>query len=261
MSFKAVDADDTDTVIPGVTIEVVDSGSESTKSTTGEDGTCEFEEVSVGTYTFNVTAVPAEYDIPEFTSNEFEVKENALGKTLPLTVPIRKKAEVKVRIDLTATDKDTGEPIQGVKFTVTGSDYSETLTTDAEGKASTGEIAPGTYTIKETSVPETYVASNYENEITLPTAENENVFETEGKYKKASQQGEDDPDAKATLSFIVKDGDDAPISGIEFTVVNQEGDFSETASTNESGTAEIQVPVNDTYTASITSSLDAYEEA
>ena len=67
------------------------------------------------------------------------------------------------------TDKDTGEPIPGVTFTLRGADGPTITTepTDAEGKVYINNLLPGPYTVTEQNVPENYILDTTPQTVTL----------------------------------------------------------------------------------------------
>ena len=74
--------------------------------------------------------------------------------------PVAKKDIIDpVTLEITKTDKVTGDTLAGAVFTVTDADGKQvaTATTDAEGKATLTFVTAGTYTMKETA-PTGYVA-------------------------------------------------------------------------------------------------------
>ncbi|MFI9812151.1 MSCRAMM family protein [Saccharothrix variisporea] len=119
------------------------------------NGTCSptFVDLPVGTYTVDETTVPAGYDKDPTLPYTFSVSAGE-NKSLPF-VDVARPATVNV----TKTN-DAGAAVPGAVFTLySGGNQVGTCTTDANGVCQppfTG-LAPGTYTIDETTTPTGYV--------------------------------------------------------------------------------------------------------
>lgn len=111
---------------------------------------------NVSTQAF-IKAIPS--DAPKTFSTKVEVAKTQTGK-----IEIQK-----VSSNPSFTDGNTNYSLAGAQFTVTGpNDFSTTLTTDANGYASTNDkLAFGTYTIKETVAPQGYVLNTNTFTVTL----------------------------------------------------------------------------------------------
>ena len=87
------------------------------------------------------------------------------GQTSTITIQNDKRPNLTIR----KTDKDSGEPISGVTFTLNYAD-GPTITTDPtseDGTVTIENLLPGVYTITEQSVPENYILDTAPQQVTL----------------------------------------------------------------------------------------------
>ena len=118
---------------------------------TGTDGKARWDDLPAGTYTLSEVSAPTGYDITISTQN---VTVTA-GSTTPVSVTNKAYAYVEVL----KVDPDHGnKPLSGAVFEVynSGGSKVDTLTTGADGKATTVKLPFGTYTFKETKEPTGY---------------------------------------------------------------------------------------------------------
>lgn len=64
-----------------------------------------------------------------------------------------------------------GEPVEGVEFEITGSNFKKTLKTDKNGTATLSDLQGGTYTVTEVKVPAPYLLNKESQSITLKQGE------------------------------------------------------------------------------------------
>ena len=121
------------------------------EKTTGSDGKITWTDLPAGTYKVEETSAPSGYDIT-FTATNVTV---TAGQTAYVTATDKAYAYIKV---LKVDSEHGNKPLQGAKFTVTNSSGTTvaTLTTGADGTATTGKLPYGTYKIKETQAPTGY---------------------------------------------------------------------------------------------------------
>ena len=130
-------------------------------------------------YLVKETATVADHILDE---TEYRV-ELFPGKTSTITIQNDKRPNLTIR----KTDKDTGEPIPGVTFTLNYAD-GPTITTEPTGEDGTVTIEnllPGVYTVTEQSVPEGYILDTTPQQITLEPNRDEMCIRDRVKERKA----------------------------------------------------------------------------
>ena len=151
------------TPLGGVTFRIskIEDGSHYLDRTTNEQGEILISDLEPGVYLVKETATVADHILDE---TEYRV-ELFPGKTSTITIQNDKRPNLTIR----KTDKDTGEPIPGVTFTLNYAD-GPTITTEPTGEDGTVTIEnllPGVYTVTEQSVPEGYILDTTPQQITL----------------------------------------------------------------------------------------------
>ena len=193
----------------------------------------------VGSMTTNASGVAVSGDLPK---GNYSVKEKALpqgysGDLVSLDCSVKSgeitdlKAEnqpIQFTVKIVKTDALTHEPLAGAQFTITRKDtgaVAATLTTNAQGEATSGLLRYGKYEIKETKVPANYVDSNF-------TA---NVNGTEH-GKTYVIEAENQPMAGGIRLTKTDKLDGSPISGVIFDIY-QGSTLIGSMTTNEAGIA------------------------
>ena len=151
------------TPLGGVTFRIskIEDGSHYLDRTTNAQGEILVSDLEPGVYLVKETATVADHILDE---TEYRV-ELFPGKTSTITIQNDKRPNLTIR----KTDKDTGEPIPGVTFTLNYAD-GPTITTEPTGEDGTVTIEnllPGVYTVTEQSVPEGYILDTTPQQITL----------------------------------------------------------------------------------------------
>ena len=171
-----------------------------TEAGTGE---INIENLEPGVYSVKETATTADHilDVREYHVELFP------GKTSTLTIENQRRSGLTIR----KTDKDTGEPIPGVTFTLRFSD-GHTITTEPTGPDGTVRIEnllPGVYTVTEQSVPESYLLDKTPQQVTmLPNRDASVQFQN---YK------------RPTLKIAKVDINGKPLTGAIFEVKTKAG--------------------------------------
>jgi len=163
-SFTLVKLDSYDsTPLGGVTFRLakIEDGTHYIDRVTDTNGQIHVDDLDPGVY--SVT----EIDVPEgYIKNNGEWHVELFpGKDSELVVTNDRKSDLTIR----KTDRDTGEAIPGVTFTLSKVDGA-TITTDSTGKDGTVTISrlePGVYTVTEQSVPEGYILDTTPQMITI----------------------------------------------------------------------------------------------
>ena len=130
---------------------------------------------------------------------------------------------------------DTSKPIKGVEFTITGpKGYSKTATTDEEGKIALINLAPGEYTVEETST------SKSNPKVELPTdGTTQTVTVKNSKDVKTATFSDELTTGNLEITKTVKGSDNTPVDGVEFTITGP-NDYSKTVKTDKNGKISLQ---------------------
>ena len=149
--------------LAGVTFRIarIEDGSHYLDRTTNAQGEILVADLEPGVYSVQETATVADHILDP---TEYHV-ELFPGQTSTITIQNDKRPNLTIR----KTDKDSGEPISGVTFTLNYAD-GPTITTEPTGEDGTVTIEnllPGVYTITEQSVPENYILDTAPQQVTL----------------------------------------------------------------------------------------------
>lgn len=162
-SFQLIKLSADGSRLSGVTFRIakIEDGAHYLDRTTNAQGEILVSDLEPGVYSVKETATvsdhildPTEYHVELFP-----------GQTSTITIQNDKRPNLTIR----KTDKDTGEPIPGVTFTLNYAD-GPTITTEPTGEDGTVTIEnllPGVYTVTEQSVPEGYILDTTPQQITL----------------------------------------------------------------------------------------------
>ena len=149
--------------LAGVTFRIakIEDGSHYLDRTTNAQGEILVADLEPGVYSIKETATVADHILDP---TEYHV-ELFPGQTSTITIQNDKRPNLTIR----KTDKDTGEPIPGVTFTLRYAD-GPTITTEPTGEDGTVTIEnllPGVYTVTEQSVPGNYILNTTPQQVTL----------------------------------------------------------------------------------------------
>ncbi|MDK7519367.1 MULTISPECIES: SpaA isopeptide-forming pilin-related protein [Bacillus] len=165
--------------------------------TTNKDGVVTFENLVPGKYTLEETKAPEGYKTLEVTV-EVNVVANEVVKQEVLNEKV--KEEIKGQLEITKVDaNDTNKTLAGAVFEIWKDGTKiDTLTSDANGKATSKELDPGDYILKEVQAPEGYELSDKEIEFTISNQKFEvvklqitNKKETEKPGEETEKPGEE----------------------------------------------------------------------
>ncbi|MDA1656740.1 SpaA isopeptide-forming pilin-related protein [Bacillus cereus group sp. TH150LC] len=165
--------------------------------TTNKDGVVKFENLVPGKYTLEETKAPEGYKAVEVTV-EVNVVANEVVKQEVLNEKV--KEEIKGQLEITKVDaNDTNKTLAGAVFEIWKDGTKiDTLTSDANGKATSKELDPGDYILKEVQAPEGYELSDKEIEFTISNQKFEvvklqitNKKETEKPGEETEKPGEE----------------------------------------------------------------------
>ena len=151
------------TPLDGVTFRIspIGNASHSIDRTTANGGEILVEGLEPGIYSVVETATLPDHILD---TTEYHV-ELSPGKTAELWLSNDKRPS----LIISKRDKDTGDPIPGVTFTLRGADGPTITTkpTGADGKIVITDLLPGVYTVTEQSVPENYILDTTPQTVTL----------------------------------------------------------------------------------------------
>ncbi|MFT9869803.1 SpaA isopeptide-forming pilin-related protein [Bacillus mobilis] len=134
--------------------------------TTNKDGVVTFENLVPGKYMLEETKAPEGYKALEVTV-EVNVVANTVIKQEVLNEKVKEK--IKGQVEITKVDAtDTNKKLAGAVFEILKDGTKiETLTSDENGKATSKELEPGDYILKEVQAPEGYELSDKEIGFTI----------------------------------------------------------------------------------------------
>ncbi|HHK5552312.1 TPA: SpaA isopeptide-forming pilin-related protein [Bacillus tropicus] len=159
--------------------------------TTNKDGVVKFENLVPGKYTLEETKAPEGYKVLEVTV-EVNVVANEVVKQEVLNEKV--KEEITGQLEITKVDaNDTNKTLAGAVFEIWKDGTKiDTLTSDANGKATSKELDPGDYILKEVQAPEGYELSDKEIEFTISNQKFE-VVKLQIINKKETSKGPEKP--------------------------------------------------------------------
>ncbi|WP_144488315.1 collagen binding domain-containing protein, partial [Bacillus sp. ABP14] len=165
--------------------------------TTNKDGVVKFENLVPGKYTLEETKAPEGYKAVE-VKVEVNIVANTVVKQEVLNEKVKEKITGQIEIiKVDANDKD--KKLAGAVFEILKDGTKiDTLTSDENGKATSKELEPGNYVLKEVQAPEGYSLSDKEIEFTISNQKIEvvklqitNEKETEKPGEETEKPGEE----------------------------------------------------------------------
>ncbi|HFJ9313406.1 TPA: SpaA isopeptide-forming pilin-related protein [Bacillus pacificus] len=159
--------------------------------TTNKDGVVKFENLVPGKYTLEETKAPEGYKALEVTV-EVNVVANTVIKQEVLNEKVKEK--IKGQVEITKVDAtDTNKKLAGAVFEILKDGTKiDTLTTDKNGKATSKELEPGDYILKEVQAPEGYELSDKGIEFTISNQKIE-VVKLQITNEKETSKGPENP--------------------------------------------------------------------
>ncbi|PFM51146.1 hypothetical protein COJ45_03255 [Bacillus cereus] len=159
--------------------------------TTNKDGVVTFENLVPGKYTLEETKAPEGYKALEVTV-EVNVVANTVVKQEVLNEKVKEK--IKGQVEITKVDaNDKDKKLAGAVFEILKDGAKiDTLTSDENGKATSKELEPGDYVLKEVQAPEGYELSGKEIEFTISNQKIE-VVKLQITNEKETSKGPENP--------------------------------------------------------------------
>lgn len=185
---------------------------------------------------------PGDYYFKEVSVNGYVLNE----ETVPFTIPQSAKGSP----DIVTTNQDTppggkltlrnylgavefyktdsgGKALRGATFTIyQNSDEIRSTNSDFDGKVYFDKLAPGNYTIKETTAVDGYLLNNKEVEV---------VINATASGKPTPVTFDDFQNFQAKIEFVKVDEKEHTISGATFQLLNEEGNPIREASSDQQG--------------------------
>lgn len=172
--LKLLKVDENNQPINGVEFEILDSSKNVIQTiTTNELGVAITNTLNIGEYYYREKSTLSQY-VLDTTENAFSIK--TASDFIEKTVVNKLKS---AKLVLNKINKDTGEPIENVRFEILDSNKNiiASIVTDANGKAETEELKNGTYYYKEVTAPDNIVIDSNEYEFKIEE-QNVNVEKT-----------------------------------------------------------------------------------
>ncbi|MGL5416395.1 MAG: SpaA isopeptide-forming pilin-related protein, partial [Clostridium sp.] len=202
---------------------------------TNDNGIVEFTGLPVGQYTIVEIKAPAGYEKAAVENADVTAGQTTLEKI--------SDKEITGNIKVVKTDKQTGKPLAGAVFTLTGPNgfKAETATTDVNGVATFGNLPWGTYSVQETTAPTGYKLDNKVYSTTI----NASSFNAEGIFQVPTFNVADN-EVLGSLQIVKTGVNNSRLQGAEFTVTGPNG-YKEVVTTNKEGVANLDKLVWGTY--------------
>ena len=189
--------------LSGVIFDIYRGSTRVDSMTTNASGIAISSALTKGSYTVKERSVPDGY-VADLVSLSCEVKAEQITSLTAENTPIR------VRIKVIKTDAQTGQPLSGAEFTVrvksTGAAVA-TLTTNAQGEATSALLPYGVYTVTESIVPNGYIDSGFS--VTINGTENGKTYVIEA---------ENQPMQGGIRITKTDKQDGSPLSGVIFDI-------------------------------------------
>ena len=189
--------------LSGVIFDIYRGSTRVDSMTTNSSGIAISGALTKGSYTVKERSVPDGY-VADLVSLSCEVKAEQITSLTAENTPIR------VRIKVVKTDAQTGQPLSGAEFTVrvksTGAAVA-TLTTNAQGEATSALLPYGVYTVTESIVPNGYINSGFS--VTINGTENGKTYVIEA---------ENQPMQGGIRITKTDKQDGSPLSGVIFDI-------------------------------------------
>ncbi|WP_218730223.1 SpaA isopeptide-forming pilin-related protein, partial [Brochothrix thermosphacta] len=201
--------------LEGAIFKVVNDKDEDiiTNLSTDKEGKVLAENLAPGTYAFVETAAPAGYVLNP-TKTTFTINDSNVDK--PAVVAAGEVINYKGSAELTKVDAK-GNALENAEFKVIDSEGStvvEKLTTNADGKITVANLAPGKYTFVETKAPSGYILNTEAVAFTVADS-------TEGKPE--TIVANELTNYKGSAQLTKTDADGKALENAEFKVVNSDG--------------------------------------
>lgn len=213
-------------LIKGAKFELTNPKGVKTEATT-EDGKVTFENLQPGTYTLKeITAAPGyilNTEEKTITITNKDVDDKVVKEVAFENSPLAK-------VTILKQDIDTGTPLAGAVFKITGdNDFEKTVTTGDNGQIVVTGLPAGDYTIEEVIPPSGYSKHGNDNDKRTFTVKSDETTTIEHNF--TSNDGELNEGAfrnniiTGSVQLTKQDDNNDPMENVEFTLIATELDF------------------------------------
>ena len=220
--LKIIKVDENNKPLAGVKFNIYDENKVLVDSmTTNAQGVAESGDLVKGKYFYQEVEAP-EGIIVDNTMYDFKIVEDGQNVVKNMI-----NYYAKGQLQITKYDSNN-KVLSGVKFEIANSQGTvvETITTDAQGKATTSRLPLGTYTYKEVEAPSDVVMDTEAHEFKLE-------YNNQVVYKEVVNKVKE-----GTLKIIKVDENNKPLEGVKFNIYNEQKVLVDTMTTNKFGIAE-----------------------
>lgn len=206
---------------------------------------------------------------PNSGSATAEQTEQEIPKTYRQVVKLINRKYTPGEFTIDKFDEATNQSLAGATFTLTDSDGKvvDQQKSNAQGRLSFTEIAPGNYTLIESQAPEDYIKSDKTWNVSVDRNGKVTITELglsgsstvleEGKTLRVSNKPEP---VGQTFKIYKKDGNGTPLSGAEFTLTKTDGTVVGKYSSDANGVVEIKnLTKGETYLLKESQAPDGYQ--
>lgn len=230
-------------LLKGAVFRLTGPNNYSQEKTTGDNGQATWTKLPPGKYTLTEVSAPPGYDkSPQSWSFTISSDSNQHSYTQEVL-----NTQTKHTVKLLKTDAETGEPLAGAQFRITGPNgYDKTLSSNSAGIVSLPDAIVGQYTIQEIAAPTGYVLSTTKHTVDIQEAGK--TYEIEIPNVKI----------KGNIEILKVDArTNEPLAGAQFTITGP-NNYSKTVTTNEQGIATLSNLPYGTYTVNEVKAPDNY---
>ena len=223
IKFRKVDADNPTRGLAGATIAIYKDGTPITTAVTDSQGYITMNGVTEGYYVFKELNPPVGYalDVDPYVGVYIDPAQIAGNETIEVTMVNHRTPTLRIQ----KVDVETGLGVANTRFSVVGmnNDYSNIVTTDADGWAVLDDVDAAVYEITELSVPAPYILdTNNRRTVALRAGEDHSISFANGK--------------EPGLRIVKKDlitGNAVP--GVTFRIEKIDGSYSTELTTDANG--------------------------
>ncbi len=240
-----IDSENPQTTIPGVTFGLLQNGEIKYQATSKNNGEVLFEDVVYGGYILKELSGPKNYTI-----NQEQVGVVVVENGVTVDLGTYKNKKIYGSAKLLKLDAQTKQPLAGVEFTLEKADGSKVVAvSDSEGIVTFSNLAYGGYVVTETKPLAGYVSS--ERQYGIVVAEDGQVFDIGTVENK-----------RIVGNVFLRKFDattNTPLSGVEFTLYNQNADEVAKAISDEEGNVNFLNVEYGFYTIKETNAVTGYK--
>ncbi len=224
--------DSNQNLLSGVKFDVLDENGKVVDTLiTDANGEAVSKELPLGVYYYKETEAP-ENVIMDTDSHDFKLTDN--GQVITKTV-VNKIKEGKLHI---IKVDESEKPVAGVKFEILDLNEKviDTMTTDENGKAESGELEAGTYYYREVSAPAGLVVDSSLHKFTIESDGQDVIEKVVNNFVRGSIK-----------ILKLEDGTTKALAGAKFAIIDKDKNVIEELVTDENGYAQSKELIYGTY--------------